>query len=335
MARVSSPPLPGDFPPTSPTPAPTPGPAATPKVATTCRSAALSPAPGTPIPTQVTAGRSMALRWSNDSPPSGKTGGDFSPPSFMEVLLSGAPAVASQESVLPIQMTSAAATGSPPSRAPRIILKEADRERMLAARAVDADGWTTAESRRARKKQRYQEYRPRRPVPVDLRGRCFNCFSLEHRAASCRSKPRCFRCCALGHRSSACPLVAGGFRPEERRHPQWEWQPSACPLVAGGTRPEVRSQPRREWQPKPSLAGTWAAPGAAAAATVATAHEGAEGSQGRKQRRRNRRRGSHGRQDPPTGGRMVLLRCVQARMMVWRLGSGSRVPEKSWIVRPP
>ncbi|TVU03187.1 hypothetical protein EJB05_51289, partial [Eragrostis curvula] len=48
---------------------------------------------------------------------------------------------------------------------------------------------------------------PPRLVPVDLRGRCFNCFSRGHRAADCRKSPRCFKCRQLGHRSDWCPGV--------------------------------------------------------------------------------------------------------------------------------
>jgi len=72
----------------------------------------------------------------------------------------------------------------------------------------DAGGWQRYESRRARK-QRLKELRgPRRPVPVNLRGRCFNCFSPSHRAAACREGTRCFKCHQTGHRASCC--VRGG-----------------------------------------------------------------------------------------------------------------------------
>lgn len=58
----------------------------------------------------------------------------------------------------------------------------------------DTDGWQRYESRRARKQRLRESSRPRRPVPEDLRGRCFNCFSSSHRAAACRAEPRCFKC---------------------------------------------------------------------------------------------------------------------------------------------
>ena len=87
---------PGTLPTTSPTPAPIPGPAATPKAAAPCRPASPSPLVPedllcTPFPggsTCVTAGRSKVQRWTDDSPPTGKSGGG-GPSSYMEALLSG------------------------------------------------------------------------------------------------------------------------------------------------------------------------------------------------------------------------------------------------------
>lgn len=43
-----------------------------------------------------------------------------------------------------------------------------------------------------------------RPVYVDLCGRCFNCFSPDHRVAECRSCVRCFLCRLPGHRVYMC-----------------------------------------------------------------------------------------------------------------------------------
>uniref|UniRef100_K3ZZV1 CCHC-type domain-containing protein n=1 Tax=Setaria italica TaxID=4555 RepID=K3ZZV1_SETIT len=80
----------------------------------------------------------------------------------------------------------------PPRLAPRIILYPETRRSHVAVGTLDLDGWVKAESRRARQARRQHEAPPRRAVPADLRGRCFNCFSLKHRAADCRSRPRCF-----------------------------------------------------------------------------------------------------------------------------------------------
>jgi hypothetical protein len=66
-------------------------------------------------------------------------------------------------------------------------------------------GWETVQSRCGRRLAR----RPPRPVPrpvlVDLRGRCFNCFSAEHRVARCSNHVRCFFCRRPGHHVSECP----------------------------------------------------------------------------------------------------------------------------------
>jgi hypothetical protein len=50
------------------------------------------------------------------------------------------------------------------------------------------------EGRRARRLARHPPWPAPRPVSVDLRRRCFNCFSTNHRAARCRSRVRCFLC---------------------------------------------------------------------------------------------------------------------------------------------
>lgn len=67
----------------------------------------------------------------------------------------------------------------------------------------------TVQSRASRKLWAAKHKQPRRPVPVDLRGLCFNCFASTHRAAQCRSRPRCFKCRKLGHRSYTCPSRSG------------------------------------------------------------------------------------------------------------------------------
>jgi hypothetical protein len=106
---------------------------------------------------------------------------------------------------------------------------------------------------------------PRRPIPTDLRGKCFNCFSPDHCAANCRSMTCCFHCRDLGHRSSGCP-----------------WQSSGSRLVV--PRPQ-----HLVWRPK-SVAAEHGAP----PVTSAARGEVPEGSQGRKRRRRTRRKGHSG-----------------------------------------
>jgi hypothetical protein len=77
------------------------------------------------------------------------------------------------------------------------------------ALAQSDDGWQKVESRKSRHR-RLKEARPRRLVPADLTGKCFNCFSMKHFAAQCFQRTRCFRCCAQGHRAFRSPNVHDG-----------------------------------------------------------------------------------------------------------------------------
>jgi hypothetical protein len=88
--------------------------------------------------------------------------------------------------------------------------KLCDKERRLCRREdlvpVDMeDGWQVVKSR---KQSRCAL--ARRGTSVNLRGRCFNCFSPNHLVASCRCPPRCFRCFKLGHQASRCPAIQAG-----------------------------------------------------------------------------------------------------------------------------
>jgi hypothetical protein len=65
----------------------------------------------------------------------------------------------------------------------------------------DEFGWQVVE----RRKKIQNVHLPRRGSLVDLRGRCFNCFSSSHLAAVCRRPTRCFRCFEFGHQVSSCP----------------------------------------------------------------------------------------------------------------------------------
>jgi hypothetical protein len=78
--------------------------------------------------------------------------------------------------------------------------------RFTASGADDGDGgWVKVVGRRRRSPCSPLPLRPPRPVPADLRGRCFNCFSPSHRAVECGSLVRCFHCRLPGHRVRACP----------------------------------------------------------------------------------------------------------------------------------
>ncbi|CAN6323577.1 unnamed protein product [Urochloa humidicola] len=204
---VSPPPLPSPGAPTltSPTPASTPEPAAThatilakpftQALATTSLSSvhthACSPPPS---------GRSKEQRWCEDSPASASPNESAAATaakwrSYRDVVAT--PAIPTVPSRLPLPVVA-----KPP---PRILLRPPVHIPPPPRRTKDADGWEQVAPRYKRREQAEGSRRPRRPVPVDLWGRCFNCFSGEHRAAQCRSQTRCFRCRALGHRSFFCP----------------------------------------------------------------------------------------------------------------------------------
>jgi hypothetical protein len=65
----------------------------------------------------------------------------------------------------------------------------------------DAEGWVEVRSRRRPR----GPPPPRRSIPQDLRGRCFNCMAPSHKAFECRRPVRCFTCRSLGHRAAWCP----------------------------------------------------------------------------------------------------------------------------------
>ncbi|CAN6227693.1 unnamed protein product [Urochloa humidicola] len=203
---ASSPPSPPGAPPTtSLTPDSTPEPAAT---HSAIPANPATPAPGAIPPTHPPpAGRSKEQRWCDNSPKSSLSGESVAAPptrrSYRDVVGISVSAAAQPEPRSP-------AVASPP---PRIILRPSARIPPPPRRVRDADGWEQVESRAQRRIRVEISNRPRRPVPADLRGLCFNCFSGEHRAAQCRSQTRCFKCRTLGHRSSACPrLVPNAVR---------------------------------------------------------------------------------------------------------------------------
>ncbi|CAN6201486.1 unnamed protein product [Urochloa humidicola] len=215
MATLSSPPLvplPLDAspPPTSHTPALTPSPVAT-QIPSTPASRP-SPDP--------TAGRSKAQRWGQDTPPSGKSGGGAPPTSYKQALLAVSP-VSSRSSAPPLPEVS-------PRAAPRFVLRAAVSRPPPQGQGAAEGGWTEVESRRARKERLRAARGPRRRVPADLRGLCFNCFAPNHRAAACKRPPRCFKCRRLGHRACWCPT------PGMSRPAVWCRKETGLPVVDGG-----------------------------------------------------------------------------------------------------
>ena len=149
-----------------------------------------------PTPCGLT-GRNKALRWSRETPPTGKSGG-LSPLSFEDALLAGIAA-----SGLPLPPTTASPVSPPPS-AVRIVVRPDAWGPAAQVIGLDAEGWRLALGRKARLAAGRLVRRPPRLVVVDRRGRCFNCFSQRHRATSCRSSTWCFRCREKGHRSYVC-----------------------------------------------------------------------------------------------------------------------------------
>ncbi|GJN13350.1 hypothetical protein PR202_gb00044 [Eleusine coracana subsp. coracana] len=159
-------------------------------------------------------GRSNSQRWEECSPGSdGEPSPLQRPSSYKDALL------------VP---SSPPPTKAPPKRAvvdraaPRSQVRFANLPRTNAG-AANVDGWQHAVSKSARRKMARQACRPRRSVPEDLRGRCFNCLSRSHRAISCRRRTRCLRCHELGHRSYSCPLKVAERHWLEK--PQLEWRP--------------------------------------------------------------------------------------------------------------
>jgi hypothetical protein len=140
------------------------------------------------------AGRSKEACWSyaRSTP--------MSPHSFRDVVASSVPPCRETKAVIP----------SKKQEPLRIKLKPQARRARLTAPVDAPDGWQTVKSRATRKREA-RALSWRRPVPVDLWGRCFNCFSENHRTRHCRSRPKCFRCRRVGHRSynCHCPTLKG------------------------------------------------------------------------------------------------------------------------------
>ncbi|XP_062219656.1 uncharacterized protein LOC133919306 [Phragmites australis] len=208
-------------------PAPTPGPAATPLASSSPRPASqssktpaslLSPAVQPFLPT----GRSKEVRWWDDSP--GSVGLPFgrSPsarPSYRDMVLSSSPSAV--ESSIVAMLPSPALSLAPVPHARCVSHRWVPRQpgpppypmstalhgvfpSSAPVSSTGARGWMLVEGRHARRSRHRQPRRPRNPVPMDLEGKCFNCFSLSHRVAQCWRSTRCFRCKSLGHHAFEC-----------------------------------------------------------------------------------------------------------------------------------
>ncbi|KAG2590106.1 hypothetical protein PVAP13_5NG382200 [Panicum virgatum] len=213
-------------PPFTPNPAATISPSlSTPKPAVSGTSLSASPA-------GAQHGRTRAQRWSQETPPEGKSTG-VPTPSFRDVLLAEIAARAREVVV------EAPVPPSPTHHSPRIVVFPAPRQSPVRPLGPDADGWQPAVSRRSRQVARRLARRPHRPVPADLRGKCFNCFSPRHRAVACNSSTRCFLCRALGHRSYGCPEQCAGHVVVP---PRMMWRPVPAPVLAAPPTPQASGE---------------------------------------------------------------------------------------------
>jgi hypothetical protein len=170
-------------------------------------------------PSLVSRGRPKQERWVDNSPlfSSGEASPEWlSTPSYRDVVLGslsvalsavGTAEAASADS--PVPRDSPAMRSQVPNlttvstvvgmAAAALATPYAPRGAKLAPRET---GWQKVESRRGRR--RFQAARPRRPAPIKLAGRCFNCLSVSHFVSECCQRTRCFHCRRLGHRSYEC-----------------------------------------------------------------------------------------------------------------------------------
>jgi hypothetical protein len=160
-------------------------------------------------------GRSKTQRWSDDSS-SGGSSHKFC--SFKEALVSGSRRLHSL-----VTTSSSAPEGVKDKKEKAGVVEQ----KQLVESLRDELGWQVVE----RRKKTQRVHLPRRGSLVDLRGRCFNCFSSSHLAAACRRSTRCFRCFDFGHQVSSCPTrpvartrQCGGLKQEKKvdRIPVWQ-----------------------------------------------------------------------------------------------------------------
>ena len=130
-----------------------------------------------PSPSFRSHGRSKHERWCDDALESSRPDGW---PSYRDIVVSSSSPTSSAASaahgsvcaLTPAQGSQVAVVaGAKP--APRIVLRHLQCSAAPLCRS-DSEGWQRFESRRARRRRRRAARTPRRPVPVDLVGKCFN-----------------------------------------------------------------------------------------------------------------------------------------------------------------
>jgi hypothetical protein len=130
-------------------------------------------------------GKAQLLELGRGDPPP-RRGGSPQPGGFMSDARRAAPTVPGRVSLTPPPRVPA----SPPCRTV----------------VFDADGFQKVVPRRWRREVAHPlgPRRAARPVPPDLVGFCFNCFSADHVTAECRNPPRYLRCRGEGHKARSC-----------------------------------------------------------------------------------------------------------------------------------
>ncbi|CAO2046082.1 unnamed protein product [Urochloa humidicola] len=100
--------------------------------------------------------------------------------------------------------------GSPCAPLPRGVPRPAPAAAM--APRVDADGFQDVVSRATLRQLRrnssspspMEDLRPRKRIPLELKGKCLNCLSYKHRVATCKLPQRCLRCHGFRHLAKDC-----------------------------------------------------------------------------------------------------------------------------------
>jgi hypothetical protein len=177
-------------------------------------------------------GRSKAQRWRDDSA-AGAASVGAAPADAVPAGAGAIPAAAGAGAVPAGAVPAAVGVASSQNRRSyRDALVSS--QRPVSRLAVDraGGGWETVQSRRDRRLARRPPLPVPRPVPVDLRGRCLNCFSADHRVARCSNRVRCFFCRRPGHRVSECPRRQTNLAAPVRR---LVWRPISMEAPAAVT----------------------------------------------------------------------------------------------------
>jgi len=112
---------------------------------------------------------------------------------------------------------------------------------MRADPVVDADGFRTVVYRRRARDEARLPRRPRRLVPADLVGRCFNCLATDHVASRCTQPSRCLRCEQVGHMAKNCKRPRFPGPPRGRGRPTRRFVPTSDVAAAANIQSRCHS----------------------------------------------------------------------------------------------